>query len=158
MNGFRLKFIWSLFLRVQLTICQHPLSGPMVDRLPRHICVSRPQWVTDLLDLPTHFSSLVNKISTEVMQSGVIHDNNMMKLVHVLSPSPSMAPLHIRQIWSCHLKRQYALLLNPYFSQEANSIAENINRCIANGTMRWNWCILFLLMRPFVNYGDPRMK
>ena len=32
-----------------------------------------------------------------------------------------------------------ALLLNPCYSQEANSTAENINRCFANGTMRRNW-------------------
>ena len=59
MFEYRLKFHWSLFLRVQLTISQSalvqimawrrpgdkPLSGPMMVRLPTHICVTRPQWV-----------------------------------------------------------------------------------------------------------------
>ena len=54
MLEFRLKFIWSLFLRVQLTIFHQwfrlspgdkPLSEPMMVRLPTHICVVRPQWV-----------------------------------------------------------------------------------------------------------------
>ena len=59
MFEYRLKFHWSLFLRVQLTISQpalvqimawrrpgdKPLSGPMMVRLPTHICVTRPQWV-----------------------------------------------------------------------------------------------------------------
>ena len=52
MFEFRLKFQWSLFLRVQLTIFQHwrgpgdkPLSEPMMVSLTTHICVTRPQWV-----------------------------------------------------------------------------------------------------------------
>ena len=58
MYEFRLKFHWSLFLRVQLTISQYwfrynqyspvgskPLSEPMMVSLPTHICVTRPQWV-----------------------------------------------------------------------------------------------------------------
>ena len=56
MYEYRLKFHWSLFLRVLLTISQHwfrlvgakPLSGPMMVRLPTHICVTRPQWVNPL--------------------------------------------------------------------------------------------------------------
>ena len=60
MYGFRLKFHWSLFLRVQLTIFQHwfqimawrrpgdkPLSKAMMVNLPTHICVTRPQWVNN---------------------------------------------------------------------------------------------------------------
>ena len=48
---FRLKFQWSLFLRVTLTIFQlwrpgdRPLSEPMMVSLLTHICVTRPQWV-----------------------------------------------------------------------------------------------------------------
>ena len=42
---FRLKFHWSLFPRVQLTIFQHWFSEPMMVRLPTHICVTQPQWV-----------------------------------------------------------------------------------------------------------------
>ena len=51
MFQFRLKFHWSLFARVQLTIIQHrlvdamPLSAPMMVSLPMHICVTRSQWV-----------------------------------------------------------------------------------------------------------------
>ena len=54
MFEFRLKFHWSLFPRVQLTISQHwfrqwlgadkPLSEPMMVSLLTHICVTRPQW------------------------------------------------------------------------------------------------------------------
>ena len=40
MLEFRLKFQWSLFLRVQLTI-----SEPMLFCLLTQICVIRPQWV-----------------------------------------------------------------------------------------------------------------
>ena len=58
MLEYRLKFHWSLFLRVQLTISQQwyqlmawcrpgdkPLSEPMMVRLPTHICITRSQWV-----------------------------------------------------------------------------------------------------------------
>ena len=52
MSYFRLKFHWSLFVRVQLTIIQHcrrpgdkPLFEAMMVRLLTHICVTRPQWV-----------------------------------------------------------------------------------------------------------------
>ena len=52
MFQFRLKFHWSLFLRVQLTILQHwhrpgdkPLSEPMLVSLPTCICFTPPQWV-----------------------------------------------------------------------------------------------------------------
>ena len=58
MFEFRLKFHWSLFPRVQLTIFQHwvqvmawrrigdkPLSEPKMVRSTTHICVTRPQWV-----------------------------------------------------------------------------------------------------------------
>ena len=58
MFEYRLKFQWSLFLRVQLTISQalvqimawrrpgdKPLSEPMMARLPMHICFTRPQWI-----------------------------------------------------------------------------------------------------------------
>ena len=57
MNEFRLRFHWSLFPRIQLTIFQNcfhimslrrlgdkPLSEPMVVRLPTHICVIRLPW------------------------------------------------------------------------------------------------------------------
>ena len=62
---FGLKFHWSFFLRVQLTMFHHwylvqimawrrpgdkPLSEPMMVRLPTHICVTRPQWVKDIAD------------------------------------------------------------------------------------------------------------
>ena len=43
-----LIFLWSLFLRVQLTITQHwfrPLSEPMMVRSLTHICITWPQWV-----------------------------------------------------------------------------------------------------------------
>ena len=53
---FRLKFHWSLFLRVQLTPAlvqimtwrrpgDKSLSEPMMFSLLTHICVTRPQWV-----------------------------------------------------------------------------------------------------------------
>ena len=54
MFEFRLKFHWSLFPRIQLTLCQimawrrtgdKPLSEPMMVSLITHICVTRPQWV-----------------------------------------------------------------------------------------------------------------
>ena len=68
----RLQFHWSLFLRVQLTIFQHwlfgsdnglapsrqqaiirpgnkPLSEPMMVSWLTHICVTRPQWVKELI-------------------------------------------------------------------------------------------------------------
>ena len=57
MLEFRLKFHWSLFIRVQWTIFQHwfrcldgakPLSESMVGTLLTHICVTRPQWVNSL--------------------------------------------------------------------------------------------------------------
>ena len=54
----RLRFNWSLFLRVQLTIFQHrfcngrpgvkPLSEPMMVNILRHICDSLLQWVRDI--------------------------------------------------------------------------------------------------------------
>ena len=51
MFEFLLKFHWSLFLRVQLTIFQRPgdkpLSEPMMVKLLTHICITRPQWVND---------------------------------------------------------------------------------------------------------------
>ena len=56
--AFRLKFHWSLFLRVQMNNIpalvqimawrrpgDKPLSEPMMVSLPTHICVTRPQWV-----------------------------------------------------------------------------------------------------------------
>ena len=56
MYEFRLKFHWSLFIRVQLTALvqimawrlpgDKPWSEPMMVRLSTHICVTRPQWVT----------------------------------------------------------------------------------------------------------------
>ena len=64
MYEFRLKFHWSLFVRLKfvrkgsinnipaLVLIMawrrpgdKPLSGPMMVRLPTHICVARPQWV-----------------------------------------------------------------------------------------------------------------
>ena len=58
MLEFRLTFHWSLFLRglinnipalVQIMDWRRrgdkPLSGPMMVRLPTHICVTLPQWV-----------------------------------------------------------------------------------------------------------------
>ena len=55
MDEFRLKFHWSLFLGVQLTIFQHwfrwwhgadqATSEPMVLSLLVHICITRLQWV-----------------------------------------------------------------------------------------------------------------
>ena len=49
---FRSRFPWSLFPRVQLTISQHwPLSEPMLVCLLKHICVTRPHWVSFLLSL-----------------------------------------------------------------------------------------------------------
>ena len=46
---FRLRFHWSLFPRVQLTILRRPgnkpLSEPMMVNLLTHIRVTRPQWV-----------------------------------------------------------------------------------------------------------------
>ena len=55
---FRLKFHWSLFLRVQLTVMawrrpgDKPLSEPMMVRSLTHICVTRPQWVNSSLPSP----------------------------------------------------------------------------------------------------------
>ena len=55
MFGLRLKFNWSLFLRVQLKIIMawrrpgdNPLSETMMVNSLRHICVTRPQWVNTL--------------------------------------------------------------------------------------------------------------
>ena len=59
MYEYRLRFHWSLFLMqgpinnipalVQIMAWRRPgdkpLSGPMMVRLPTHICVTRPQWV-----------------------------------------------------------------------------------------------------------------
>ena len=54
MFEFQLRYHWSLFLNVQLTIFQHwclaplgdkPLSETMMVFLPTDICVTRPQWV-----------------------------------------------------------------------------------------------------------------
>ena len=51
---FRLRFHWSLFLRVQLVQIMawrrsgdKPLSEPMMVSLLTHICVTRPQWVNN---------------------------------------------------------------------------------------------------------------
>ena len=51
MFEFRLKFHWSLFPGVQLTIFQQwfRLSEPMMVSLPTHICVARPQWVKTII-------------------------------------------------------------------------------------------------------------
>ena len=54
MFEFRLRFHWSLFLRVQLTTFDHwlrykPFSEPMMVSLLTHICVTRPQWVKSYL-------------------------------------------------------------------------------------------------------------
>ena len=52
-----LKFHWSLFLRVQLTIFRpgdKPLSAPMMVSLLTHICVTRPQWVRLAAPLGMH--------------------------------------------------------------------------------------------------------
>ena len=68
MYEFWLKFHWSLFPRVRLSIFQHwvqimawrrpgdkPLSEPMMVRLLTHICITRPQWVkTRILILVKH--------------------------------------------------------------------------------------------------------
>ena len=59
MFEFQLKFHWSLFLRVQLTIIHHcfmawrrpgdkPLTEPMMVSSLTHICVTRPQWVNEV--------------------------------------------------------------------------------------------------------------
>ena len=48
MHEFRLRFQWSLFLSVQLTIIQHWFrSEPMMVGLLTHICVTRPHWVKE---------------------------------------------------------------------------------------------------------------
>ena len=62
MYEFRLRFHWSLFLRVQLTKIpalvqimawrrpgDKPLSEPMMIILLTHICVTQPQWVNGQL-------------------------------------------------------------------------------------------------------------
>ena len=56
MFEFRLRFHWSLFPRVQLTIFQHwfrsgdkPLSEPMMVSLLTDICVTWPQWVNEFM-------------------------------------------------------------------------------------------------------------
>ena len=55
MYKFQLRFHWSLFPKVQLTIFQHipawrhpgnkPLSKPMMASLLTNICITWPQWV-----------------------------------------------------------------------------------------------------------------
>ena len=48
MHEFRLKFHWSLFLRVQLTIFQNWFE-PMMVSLLTHICITQPRWVNDVV-------------------------------------------------------------------------------------------------------------
>ena len=52
MHEFCLRFLWNLFLRFELALCQHwhlvstkPLSEPMMVILLMHICVTWPHWV-----------------------------------------------------------------------------------------------------------------
>ena len=62
MLEFRLKFLWSLFLKVPIKTMpalmqimawcrpgEKPLSEPLRVRLPPHICVTRPQWIKEML-------------------------------------------------------------------------------------------------------------
>ena len=64
----RLKFHWSLFLRVQLTMFpalvqimawrpsgDKPLSEPMMVSSLTHICVTRPQWVNNIWNRKIEF-------------------------------------------------------------------------------------------------------
>ena len=48
-----------------------PLSGPMMDKLPTHICVTRPQWVNDIrVNLPNLYGeSYIQFISFSYLQS-----------------------------------------------------------------------------------------
>ena len=59
MFEFRLKFQWSLFLRVQIMAWRRPgdkpLSEPMMVSLTTHICVTRPQWVNWYAGAPKIF-------------------------------------------------------------------------------------------------------
>ena len=42
-----------------------PLSGPMMVRLPTHICVTRPQWVKwHLGDFPWHYLQIITTLVT----------------------------------------------------------------------------------------------
>ena len=87
MFEFRLKFHWSLFLRVQLT-GDKPLYELMMVVLPTHICVTRPQWVKpdhetsgreDYSDITkTHLNLLLNWLcvnSISGLQQGKRHSN-----------------------------------------------------------------------------------
>ena len=56
MYEFRLNFLWSLFLSIQLKYSNigsdnglAPLSEPMMVTLLTHICVTRPQWVNGVV-------------------------------------------------------------------------------------------------------------
>ena len=71
---FRLRFHWSLFPRVQLTIlvqimawCRpgdKPLSGPIFVSLLTHICVTRPQWVIESSAVITRSNQSLNPQNT----------------------------------------------------------------------------------------------
>ena len=57
MFGFWLRFLWNLFIGVQLAIFQHWFrwwlgAEPMLVCLLTHICVTRPQWSNLLVTLP----------------------------------------------------------------------------------------------------------
>ena len=63
MNKFQLRFNWSLFLRVKLSLFwpgDKPLSEPMMVSLPTHIYVTRPQWVKKLF---YHIDTMFNLLN-----------------------------------------------------------------------------------------------
>ena len=90
---FRLKFHWSLFLRVQLIISQHwfrlmawrrpgdkPLSEPLTVRLPTHICTTRPQWVKYVTTVLCHLSTVPEQILMLIS----IFDHSLMLIVKMI--------------------------------------------------------------------------
>ena len=58
MLHYRLKFHWGLFLNIPALVQimawrrpgDKPLYGPMMVRLPTHLCVTRPQWVNSIFN------------------------------------------------------------------------------------------------------------
>ena len=81
MYEFQLKFHWSLFLRVQLTIFpalvqimawhqpgDKPLSEPMLVSLPMHICVNRPQWLNCSCSFHFHWNCYVAQLWNDMFE------------------------------------------------------------------------------------------
>ena len=100
MFEFRLKFHWSLFPWVQLTIFQSamvqimawcrpgdkPLSEPMMVSLLTHICVTRPQWVNHTKPIAVVFTwseiSLWYRIVNHCPLFSYFYETHTMYIVH----------------------------------------------------------------------------